>query len=157
MFKNIYLYIDLEIGNVDYVFIFIDIDMVILAINSESMFISIIIKRTLKTLITVFPSISVFFDCALFVQVIHEVASSIHKVASQNFASLVLRACYTISLVILKNTTHCVSTDLSVFWLYTHHGVSHIQSHSRDLRSSSTKMFCKLTDQPYCEFVFYLT
>ena len=36
MFINIYHYIDLEIGNVDYVFIFIDIDMVTLEINSES-------------------------------------------------------------------------------------------------------------------------
>ena len=48
MFINIYPYIDLEIGNVDYVFIFIDIDMVILEINSESMFISIIFKKTQK-------------------------------------------------------------------------------------------------------------
>ena len=39
-------YIELEIGNVDYVFIFIDIDMVTLEINSESMFISIIFKKT---------------------------------------------------------------------------------------------------------------
>ena len=39
-------YIDLEIGNVDYVFIFIDIDMVTLEINSESMFISIVFKKT---------------------------------------------------------------------------------------------------------------
>ena len=46
MFINIYHYIDLEIRNVDYVFIFIDIDMVILEINSESMFISIIFKKT---------------------------------------------------------------------------------------------------------------
>ena len=46
MFINIYHYIDLEIGNVDYVFIFIDIDMVTLEINSESMFISIVIKKT---------------------------------------------------------------------------------------------------------------
>ena len=38
MFINIYHYIDLEIGTVDYVFNFIDIDMVILEINSESMF-----------------------------------------------------------------------------------------------------------------------
>ena len=108
MFINIYHNIDLEIGNVDYVFIFIDIDMVILEINSESMFISIIFKKTLKnTNHCVSTDLSVF-DCALFVQVIHEVASSI-------FASLVLRACYTISLVILKNTNRCVSTDLSVF------------------------------------------
>ena len=41
-----------------------------------------------------------------------------------DFASLVLGACYTISLVILKNTNHCVSTDLSVFWLYTRHKVA---------------------------------
>ena len=46
VYKHISLYIDLEIGNVDYVFIFIDIDMVILRINSESMFISIIFKKT---------------------------------------------------------------------------------------------------------------
>ena len=39
-------YIDLETGDVDYVFIFIDIDMVTLEINSESMFISIIFKKT---------------------------------------------------------------------------------------------------------------
>ena len=58
---NIYLYIDSEIGNVDYVFIFIEIDMVILEVNSESIFISLIFKKT------------------------------------------------------LKNTNHCVSTDLSVF------------------------------------------
>ena len=32
-----------------------------------------------------------------------------------DFRKLVLRACYTVSLVILKNTNHCVSTDLSVF------------------------------------------
>ena len=97
MFINIYHYIDLEIGNVDYVFIFIDIDMVTLEINSESMFISIIFKKTLKnTNHCVSTDLSVF-DCALFVQVIHEVASSIHKVGSQVFANLVLRACYTIS------------------------------------------------------------
>ena len=35
MFKNIYHYIDLEIGKVDYVFIFIDIDMVILEIREH--------------------------------------------------------------------------------------------------------------------------
>ena len=46
MFINIYQYIDLELGNVDYVFIFIDIDMVILEINAESMFISIIFQKT---------------------------------------------------------------------------------------------------------------
>ena len=32
-----------------------------------------------------------------------------------DFRKLFLRACYTVSLVILKNTDHCVSTDLSVF------------------------------------------
>ena len=32
-----------------------------------------------------------------------------------DFRKLVLQACYTVSLVILKNTNHCVSTDLSVF------------------------------------------
>ena len=108
VYKNIYHYIDLEIGNVYYVFIFIDIDMVILDINSGSMFIGIIFKKTLKnTNHSASTDLSVF-ECALFVQVIHEVASSI-------FACLVLRACYTISLVILRNTNRCVSTDLSVF------------------------------------------
>ena len=83
--------------------------MVILEINSGSMFISIIFKMILEnTNHCVSTDLSVF-DCALFVQVIHEVASSI-------FASLVLRACYTISLVVLKITNHCVSTDLSVFF-----------------------------------------
>ena len=75
MFINKYHYIDLEIRNVDYVFIFIDIDMDILEINSESMFISIMIKKTQKnTNHCVSTGLSVF-DCALFVQVIHEVAS----------------------------------------------------------------------------------
>ena len=46
MFINIYHYIDLEIRNVDYEFIFIDIDMVTLEINSERMFISIKFKKT---------------------------------------------------------------------------------------------------------------
>ena len=115
MFINIYHYIDLEIGNIDYVFIFKDIDMVILEINSGSMFIGIIFKKILKnTNHCVSADLSVF-DCALFVQVIHGLVTQIHEVASSIFASLVLRACYTISLVILKNTNHCVSTDLSVF------------------------------------------
>ena len=35
MFINIYHYIDIEIGNVDYLFIFIDRDKVILEINSQ--------------------------------------------------------------------------------------------------------------------------
>ena len=88
MFINIYHYKDLEIENVDYVFIFIDIDMVTLEINSESMFLSIIFKKTQKnTNHCVSTNLSVF-DCALFVQVIHEVVATIHKVASQIFASL---------------------------------------------------------------------
>ena len=51
MCVNIYHYIDLEIGNVDYVFIFIDIDMVILEVNSGSMFISIIFKKLILLLL----------------------------------------------------------------------------------------------------------
>ena len=55
-----------------------------------------------KTLITVFPPISVFFSVypsakqlsrfGFFVQVIHEVASQIHEVALPIFRKLVLRA-----------------------------------------------------------------
>ena len=86
MFINIYHYIDLEIGNVDYVFIFIDIDMVTIEIISESMFISIIIKKTLKNTNHCVSTDLSIFDCALFVQVIHEVVTTIHKVASQIFA-----------------------------------------------------------------------
>ena len=41
--------------------------------------------------------------------------SSYPRSGYNNFRKLVLRACYTVSLVILKNTNHCVSTDLSVF------------------------------------------
>ena len=67
MFINIYHYIDLEIANVDYAFIFIDIDMVTLEINSESMFISIKFKKTRKnTNHCVSTDLSVF-ECALFV------------------------------------------------------------------------------------------
>ena len=46
---NVYKHISLyrfRKRNVDYVFIFIDIDMVTLEINSESMFISIVFKKT---------------------------------------------------------------------------------------------------------------
>ena len=76
MFINIYHYIDLETGNVDYVFIFIDIEMVILEINSGSMFISIIFKKTLKnTNHCVFTDISVF-DCALFVRFLSYLATT---------------------------------------------------------------------------------
>ena len=75
MFINKYHYIDLEIGNEDYVFNFIDIDMVILEINSESMFISIIFKKTWKNINHCVSTDLSVFDCALFVQLIHEVAS----------------------------------------------------------------------------------
>ena len=77
-----------------------------------------------KTLITVFPPISVFLSvypsakqlsrlgfCA---QVIHEVASQIHEVAVPIFRKLVLRA------------------FTRLFLTVYHHSVSHIQSHSRD-------------------------
>ena len=76
MFINIYHYIDLEIGNVDYVFIFIDMDMVILEINSESMFISIIFKKTQKnTNHCVSTDINVF-DCAIIVRFLSYLATA---------------------------------------------------------------------------------
>ena len=76
MFINIYHYVDLEIGNEDYVFVFIDIDMVILEINSESMLISIIFKKTQKnTNHRVSTDLSVF-DCALFVYFLSYLATT---------------------------------------------------------------------------------
>ena len=78
MFINIYLYIDLEIGNVDYVFIFIDIDMVTLEINSESMFISIVFKKTLKnTNHCVSTDLSVFDCIPITVCLIYSLAAGI--------------------------------------------------------------------------------
>ena len=41
--------------------------------------------------------------------------SSYPRSVYNNFRKLVLRACYTVPLDILKNTNHCISTDLSVF------------------------------------------
>ena len=76
MFINIYHYIDLEIGTVDYVFNFIDIDMVILEINSESMFISKIFQKTKKnTNHCVFTGLRVF-DCVLFVRFLSYLATT---------------------------------------------------------------------------------
>ena len=64
MFINIYHYIDLEIGNVDYVFIFTDIDMVILEINSGSMFISIIFKKLILLLL-------IYLSCTFWILLIY--------------------------------------------------------------------------------------
>ena len=64
MFINIYYYKDLEIGNVDYVSIVIDIDMVILEINSESMFISIIFKKLILLLL-------IYLSCSFWVLLIY--------------------------------------------------------------------------------------
>ena len=64
MFININLYIDLEIGNVDYVFIFIDMDMVILEINSESMFICIILKKLILLLL-------IYLSCSFWVLLLY--------------------------------------------------------------------------------------
>ena len=76
MFININHYIELEIGNVDYIFIFIDIDMVILEINSGSMFLSITFKKTQKnTNHCVSTNLSVF-DCALFVRFLSYLATT---------------------------------------------------------------------------------
>ena len=69
--RNVYKHISLHRFRnriVDYVFIFIDIDMVILEINSERMFISIIFKKTqINTNHCVSTDLSVF-DCAIIVR-----------------------------------------------------------------------------------------
>ena len=91
MFIKIYHYIDLEIGNVDYVFIFIDIDMVTQEINSESMFISIIFMKTQKkTNHCVSTDLSVF-DCALFVRFLSYIATTNSTRSQQAWFNIALR------------------------------------------------------------------
>ena len=97
MFINIYHYIDLEIGNVDYVFIFIDIDMVILEINSESMFINIIFNKTQKnTNHRVSTDLSVF-DCVLFVRFLSYLATTICTRSQQAWFNITLHISETAS------------------------------------------------------------
>ena len=69
MIINRYLYIDLEIGNIDYVFIFIDMDMVILEINSEIMFISLIFKKLILLVLN-------YLSCSFWVLLIYLRTSS---------------------------------------------------------------------------------
>ena len=85
--------LDLTFLIVDYVFIYIDIDIHISTIDSI---------KLLKNLIEESVKLSRF--CLVYPQS-----------GFRNFRKFVLRAFYTISLDTLKNSCHCVSTDFSVF------------------------------------------